>query len=99
MVSARKMLEIAVVNRIRTRSRVILPRFKNFLTAEGVTGEKSKGEETEETGGAGKTSFARPENAFRVVKTTSAFTLGNPRPIISKISARNFSPFGHIRAN
>ena len=49
--SAKEMLEIAVVNRIRTRSRVIFPRFKFFLTAEGVTGERSKGEETEKTGG------------------------------------------------
>ena len=45
------MLEVAVVNRIRTRSRVIFPRFKNFLTAEEVTGERSKGKETGETGG------------------------------------------------
>ena len=51
MVSARKMLEITAVNRIRTRSSVIFPRFKNVLTAEGVTGERSKGEETGKTGG------------------------------------------------
>ena len=51
MVSARKILEVAVVNRIRTRCRVIFPIFKNFLTEEGVTGERSKGEETGETGG------------------------------------------------
>ena len=43
------MLEIAVVNIIMTRSRDNFPRFKNFLTAEGVTGGKSKGEETGET--------------------------------------------------
>ena len=51
MVSARKMLETAVVNRIRTRSRVIFLRFRTFLTAEGVTGNRSKGGETGETGG------------------------------------------------
>ena len=51
MVSARKMLELAIVNRIRTRSRVIFPRFKNFSTAEGVTEERSNVEETGETGG------------------------------------------------
>ena len=45
------MLEVVVVNRIRTRSRVILPRFKIFLTAEGVTGQRSKREETRKTGG------------------------------------------------
>ena len=45
------MLDIAVVNRIRTRRRIIFPRFKIFLTAVGVTGNRSKGEETGQTGG------------------------------------------------
>ena len=47
VVSARKMLEVDMLNRMRTRSGVISPRLKNFLTAKGVTGERSKGEEQE----------------------------------------------------
>ena len=52
MVSSRKMFDVARTNRIWTRSRVTFPRLKNFLTADGVTWERSKGEETGETGGS-----------------------------------------------
>ena len=96
MVSARKMLEIAVVNRIRTRSRVIFPRFKNFLTDEGVTGERSIGEETVETGGVQESSEVSKGSVVEYLVGKKAFvvSLENERRIFWDIMyvSHSFQP-------